>query len=189
MALTEENTLDSLSVITSFYSEYTYVDYIQYTYRAQYSNIVGVLMAATANSWDVQTANHSLIAKAYAQKLSHGIDNNKNQLMPTPSYSYIAGPPPVWYVKVLNRAISCYTMWSTLFWNNIWNLVTPGHDFKRYFSNVLCNGIMIEMLGIFCHILRLQKEFDLIMYNMHWGAISLVCLTVRVNNGADYMPF
>ena len=82
----------TLSVITSFYSEYTYVDYIQYTYRAQYSNIVGVLMAATANSWDVQTANHSLIAKAYAQKLSHGIDNNKNQLMPTQSYSYIA-----WY--------------------------------------------------------------------------------------------
>ena len=41
-------------------------------------------MAATANFWDVQTANHSLIAKAYAQKLSHGIDNNKNQLMPTP---------------------------------------------------------------------------------------------------------
>ena len=51
LALTEENTtLDSLSVITSFYSEYTYVDYIQYTYWAQYSNIVGVLMAATANS-------------------------------------------------------------------------------------------------------------------------------------------
>ena len=88
----EKNTLDSLSVNTSFYSKYTYVDYIQYTYWAQYSNIVGVLMAATANSWDVQTANHSLIAKAYAQKLSHGIDNNKNQLMPTQSYSYIA-----WY--------------------------------------------------------------------------------------------
>ena len=34
-------------------------------------------------SWDVWTANHGLIAKAYAQKLSHGIDNNKNQLMPT----------------------------------------------------------------------------------------------------------
>ena len=45
-------------------------------------------MAATANFWDVQTANHSLIAKAYAQKLSHGIDNNKNQLMPTQSYGY-----------------------------------------------------------------------------------------------------
>ena len=39
----------TLSVITSFYSEYTYVDYIQYTYWAQYSNIVGVLMAATAH--------------------------------------------------------------------------------------------------------------------------------------------
>ena len=150
-------------------------------------------MAATANSWDVQTANHSLIAKAYAQKLSHGIDNNKNQLMPTPSYSYIAGPPPVWYVKVLNRAISCYTMWSTLFWNNIWNLV---NNTRPWFSQDIFKCFMqwnydgkVRNLFAMRFILRLLKEFDLIMYNnMHWGAISLVCLTVRVNNGADYMP-
>ena len=32
LALTEENTLDSLSVITSFYSEYTYVDYLYTVY-------------------------------------------------------------------------------------------------------------------------------------------------------------